>query len=134
VSPGPAGVIWFEIRVRDLDAAEAFYGPLLGWTFRPFEEYEAASYHIISTPSGTLGGALVRSEIPDDRATPNLGATLYAEVDDLEVAVRQASELGGEVVSQRRAIGTVDGWFAVVRDPDGNPVGLWTAQPSGDVR
>jgi predicted enzyme related to lactoylglutathione lyase len=123
----PASVIWFEIWVSDLDRAEAFYGPLMGWTFRPFEEYDPENYHLVSMPTDALGGALVRIR---SSARPAVGdgprTVVYAAVHDLNVAVAQARTLGAAIVQEPCEIGSVDGWFAMVEDPDGNRLGLWS--------
>jgi predicted enzyme related to lactoylglutathione lyase len=129
----PAAVIWFEIWVADLERAEAFYAALLGWTFRPFEEYDPVNYHIVATPDGTLGGALVRSQVsPKQGAVDDGGTVVYAAVDDVGAAVDEAQSLGGRVIQAPKVIGSADGWFAIVGDPDGNRVGLWSenAPPS----
>jgi predicted enzyme related to lactoylglutathione lyase len=123
----PASVIWFEIWVADLERAESFYAGLLGWAFRPFEEYDPVNYHIVATPEGTLGGALVRAQSSPEHGTKDgRGTVVYAAVDDVGVAVDQARSLGGSVVQAARVIGSADGWFAIVGDPDGNRVGLWS--------
>jgi uncharacterized protein len=125
--PNAAPIIWFEIVVADLTTAETFYGRLLGWTFRPFEEYDPDNYHIVSTPQGTLGGALVRAEAAAQPGGQKLGVTLYAEVPDLTAALDRAGELGAETIQEPRVIGSADGWFAIVVDPDGNRLGLWSS-------
>ena len=28
--------IWYELTTPDVEAAKAFYGPIVGWTFTPF--------------------------------------------------------------------------------------------------
>ena len=123
----PSSVIWFEIWVSDLDRAEGFYGPLLGWTFRPFEEYDPQNYHLVSTPDGALGGALVRIR---ETARPATGdgprTVVYAAVPELHAAVAKARSLGAAVVAEPRAIGSADGWFALIEDQDGNRLGLWS--------
>ena len=123
----PAPIIWFEIAVADLATAEAFYGKLLGWTFRPFEEYDPDNYHIISTPEGTLGGALVRMESAPQPSVQPRGVRLYAEVPDLTAALERASALGAESIHAPRVFGSADGWFAIVVDAGGNWLGLWCA-------
>lgn len=123
----PSAVIWFEIWVSDLERAETFYATLLRWTFRPFEEYDPDQYHIVATPDGTLGGALVRTPgSPKRRSGNGRGTIVYAAVDDLEKAVEHARALGGSLIEAPRVIGSADGWFAIVSDPDGNRVGLWS--------
>jgi predicted enzyme related to lactoylglutathione lyase len=129
----PSSVIWFEIWVANLERAESFYAGLLGWTFRPFEEYDPVNYHIVATPEGTLGGALVRVQAhPEHGARDRRGTVVYAAVDDVGVAVDQARSLGGSVIEAPRVVGSADGWFAIVGDPDGNRVGIWSEKAPRD--
>jgi predicted enzyme related to lactoylglutathione lyase len=46
--PAPANntVAWFEIGAPDADAAKAFYGPRLGWSFTP-----DGAYTLVTTPA-----------------------------------------------------------------------------------
>jgi predicted enzyme related to lactoylglutathione lyase len=75
----PSPIIWFEISVRDLEVAEPFYRTLLGWSFRPFDEYDPVNYHIVSTAEGTLGGALIRRPADQSRGATAPGTTVYAQ-------------------------------------------------------
>ena len=50
-------VTWWEIQVPDLRAAEAFYGGLFGWTFKPLME----GYQGIHLGEAMVGG-LVQTE------------------------------------------------------------------------
>jgi hypothetical protein len=130
-------VVWFELYTRDLVRARAFYENLLGWTFQPFDEYQPDKYLLIRTASGATGkGALVHRD-----ATPELtdsggsagsadsggsgGCVLYVEVADLDASLELVTSIGGRRVAGRRAIGDVDGSFALVEDPDRNVLGLW---------
>jgi predicted enzyme related to lactoylglutathione lyase len=127
MAPEPSPVIWFEIWVADLERAESFYGALLGWTFRPFEEYDPENYHLASTPEGSVGGALVRIREPARPATGDGPRTIvYAAVPDLHAAAGMARRMGAAVVEEPRAIGSADGWFALIDDQDGNRLGLWS--------
>lgn len=72
----------FEVGVPDARRAQAFYGQLLGWTFRTTKGDNAW----IETP-GVRGGLH-----GDD--TSNI--QVYFSVPDLEAAVRRVRELGGE--------------------------------------
>jgi hypothetical protein len=45
-------VIWFELRVTDVERAQAFYGEPFGWTFRPMAEYHPDSGPVDAGESG----------------------------------------------------------------------------------
>lgn len=58
---------------------------------------------------------------------PRPGVRLYVAVDDLEMALRRAAELGAVVERRRTELGGDDRWFGVITDPGGVSFGLWTA-------
>jgi hypothetical protein len=115
-------VIWFEIYVSDFERAKRFYGDLFGWKFEPLTEYDA-EYWTISTSEKGLGGALVKRE-PGAPASPSV--VIYVHVDDLDHAVDEACKLGASVHRGRTLITKTAGSFVLVRDPDGNILGLWS--------
>jgi uncharacterized protein len=114
-------ITWFEIPVRDLDRAVAFYEAVLGVTLKreifggkpmaifPFAEQQG------------VGGAL----ITDPRRVPSGdGALVYLNAGDrLDQALASTPGARGEVVLPRTSIGE-HGAIAVVRDTEGNLVGL----------
>lgn len=118
----PAPVVWFEIRVSDLKAAANFYGELFGWEFEPFAEYDS-NYWIIKGDEKGLEGALVL----DSRACGGQpGTVVFVAVESLEQVVRWVIDLGGTVVQEPRSITKTAGRFALVDDPQGNRIGLWS--------
>jgi predicted enzyme related to lactoylglutathione lyase len=118
-----APVVWFEIAGRNLEGLERFYGSLFGWKVNVDGPMQ---YGMVDT--GATGG------IPGGIYAPGaeIGeyVTFYAQVDDLEVALRSVEELGGTVVQQPMAIG--DGTrIASLLDPEGHRIGL--IQPGADA-
>lgn len=118
-------MIWFEIWTEDPERAQDFYGSLFGWSFEPFAEYVPDNYWIIQKESkmGT-NGALVR-RTAEQRTAPGRSTINYLWVDDLQAATQLALEKGGALEEDAKKIGSVDGSFSIVVDPDGNRIGLW---------
>jgi hypothetical protein len=114
-------VVWWELRVRDTAAAKAFYGELLGWGFAQLPGYEPEYWVVQGAPG--LSGALAPAE-PGSEAGGS-GSVLYVAVPSLAAAIERAVDLGGDVAMGITAITDADGKFAVVRDPEGNRLGLW---------
>ena len=73
----------FEIGVPDARRAKAFYGELLGWSFRTTTG-ENAWIETGGVPGGVHDG--------DDASK----IVVYFRVPDIEAAVRRVRELGGE--------------------------------------
>lgn len=109
-------VTHFEIAVRDLGRAAAFYDELFGWTV---EDERLEGYRLVRTAEGSIGGGLLK--LPEG-VFPYV--TMYVGVDDLMVTLKKAEELGGKVVVEPMPIPGV-GSFAMFQDPDGVMMGLF---------
>jgi hypothetical protein len=118
-------VVHFEIPVDDLERAQSFYREAFGWKMSPMPEL---SYTIVTTagvdgqgrptePGAINGGMLVRQE-------PVSGPVVVINVDDIDAALRQVQQLGGQVLRPATAVGEM-GYSAYVVDTEGNTVGLW---------
>jgi len=53
------------------------------------------------------------------------GTVIYIEVENLQRSVLTVEANGGAVEAAERLINDADGRFVLVRDPDGNLLGLW---------
>lgn len=110
----PGRLVHFEFPVRDADRARTFYAKLFDWEFTPWEGQD--EYFMIETePTGAL--------YPVENGES--GPTVYFDVDDIDEAIAQVSELGGRA-DERQAIPSV-GWFARCWDTEGNPFSLFKA-------
>ena len=62
-APAANTVSWFEIGAPDVNAAQAFYGPLFGWSFAP-----DGAYTLITAPGAD--GPPVRRHLQHRRQIP----------------------------------------------------------------
>lgn len=124
-----AGIVWWEIETAEPEAFQRFHGALWGWSFEPAFADTAlgADYWIIRHAGRGIGG-LQRAAASAPR--PAVGTRVYLEVEDLETTLGRAVALGGVVERTRLALGGDDRWFAIIRDPTGVSLGLWTAHPA----
>ena len=119
--------IWYELMTTDADAAQAFYGPLLGWDFRdsgaPGMDYRLA------TKSGIdVAGILpLTADMTDGGAQPMWAG--YVSVDAIDPAIDKHQALGGSVFMGPNHMPGV-GHMAFVADPQGVP--LYLMQPEGE--
>jgi len=118
-----ASVVWFEIPVRNLEKAANFYGGLFGWRFDPFDEYDK-NYWTIAGKRRGIGGALVLCD--KEKGTRVDGCILFIGVECLGTALERALALGGEIETKAQQITPSAGYFATIRDVDGNMIGLWS--------
>lgn len=109
-------VVHFEFAGRDGGALEEFYSKLFDWTI---ERLDAGgyTYGFISTGGeGDIEGG-IRHE-PQGHAE----VVVYVEVPDLDASVAAAQELGGKV--RISPMDAANMRFAMISDPEGNPVGM----------
>ena len=114
---------WFEIPVRDMERARKFYedvfriqisihdlgGFVMGWF--PYEERVKG-----------ISGSLVKHEMysPSDSA----GSLIYFSCRDVDEELARVEGAGGEVMRPKTAIGGEHGFMALIKDTEGNRIGL----------
>ena len=111
---------WFEIPVRNLANAAAFYGEVLG---RPLtQEVFGGIPHAMFAASGdhAVTGALIQDAKREPGAS---GVTIYLDVAAVQPAVERAVKLGAKIVQPFTDLG-VHGTCAQLADRDGNVVGI----------
>lgn len=118
----PEGVTcWVDTDQPDVDAAQEFYGGLLGWTFTDAMPPGAPTRYVISQRDGRDAAAI---------AGPAQGAArwnTYIAVDDVDAATARSAGLGAQVVSPPADAGP-GGRAATLRDPQGVQFRLWQAR------
>ena len=116
---------WFEIYVRDMARAKAFYESLLGRTLHQLPEPagpDSPEMLVFDMDDTTFGasGALVRM----DGFEPGGNAVLvYFSCDDCAVEAARAESAGGQIVKPKASLGPY-GHYALVTDTEGNMIGL----------
>jgi uncharacterized protein len=121
----PSPVNYFEIATDDPDTARSFYGELFGWTFAG----EGPEYSMVTTgPDQPPSGGIRGTSGPQPEGTPRSYAVPYVQVEDVAGTCSRLEDLGGKVTSP--ATTTPDGLaFALVTDPAGNLIGLYSPPP-----
>jgi predicted enzyme related to lactoylglutathione lyase len=107
-----------EWQVTNLEMAQEFYGGMFGWSFEPMGE----SYVLFRT-GDDVGGGL---ELADSVASGS-SPLVYILTGDIEESLAKAEVYGGEVVKRTTEI-PGHGVYAIVADPDGNRVGLFSGR------
>ena len=113
---------WFEIPVRDLDRAQAFYQALLDAPLKR-EHLGPQTLAVLPYTEPGAGGALIAGEhIPAPSA---LGTLVYLNVNpSLDDAVARAVAAGAQVLTPRVDLPDGMGSFVHVLDVEGNRIGL----------
>ena len=111
-------VVWTEIPVTDLDAAQGFYEAVFGWKMKRDDSGPNPMVNF-SSDMQSVGGHLY----PGKPAAEGQGPTIHLAVENLEAGLERCRAAGGTVLSP--AIEIPPGRFAYVQDPDGNSLGLF---------
>ncbi|MGZ8394859.1 MAG: VOC family protein [Nitrospira sp.] len=120
---GPGRIAWFDITTTSLSQSKDFYGKLFDWKFTSVQGTDQAAEIVAGgTAIGTLRSA-------DGQITPFNGV-VYVQVTDIQASCKKAKELGGTVppgfpFNLPDGIGAI----AVVVDPAGHPIGLYSRTP-----
>lgn len=124
----PSQLVHFEIPALDVERAQAFWGPLMGWDFAPWDGTH--DYHFIVTytePDGAMYPIASPQELHAGRhAHDTRGIFAYFGVDDIDAALEQVVELGGVVTQPKLPLPRI-GWIAHCADTEGNPFSLFQA-------
>jgi predicted enzyme related to lactoylglutathione lyase len=124
---------WFEVPATDFERARRFYETVLGTSLQTdTSSTRPGAVPMAFFPNGAApSGALVR----DPRFKPGAdGPVIYLNTDGtLDDCMRRVEAAGGEVVVPVTAIGE-HGRFALIRDTEGNRLGLHEATPAATRR
>jgi uncharacterized protein len=113
---------WFEIPCQDLMRATKFYEHMLSVELEK-TEFMGVPHGIFPGSEGALRGALIQDA---SRRPSNTGTLVYLNAgSELDACLERAAEHGGSVEVPRTSLGP-QGFFAIVRDTEGNLVGLHT--------
>ena len=118
---------WFEIYVRDMPRAQAFYEAVFGQALHALPDQAEGSSQMLVFDMNNQGygaaGALVH--MPGFESGGN-SVLVYFACDDCAVEADKAAAAGGQVVKPKTSIGPY-GYIALVLDTEGNMIGLHSA-------
>jgi predicted enzyme related to lactoylglutathione lyase len=115
----PHLVTWFEIPAADLDRAAKFYSDVLGVSMK-VQQIGPERLSVFPHEKPSVGGCVTAGGRPSDA-----GVVLYLNASpSLDAALHRVPAAGGEVVVPRTALPPGMGFYARIRDTEGNVVGL----------
>lgn len=120
---GPGRIAWFDIATTNLPQAKEFYGKLFAWQFNPVQGTDQAA-EIVSR-----GKAIGTLRVADGKIS-GFNGVVYVQVADIRASCGKAKELGGKI-EEGFPFNLPDGVgaIAVVVDPAGHPVGMYSRTP-----
>jgi len=113
---------WFEIPVRDIERAQAFYEALLGAPLRR-ETIAGNTLAVFSYAETGVGGCLIAGE---SAQTPSSDGTLiYLNAGPrLDDTLARVAAAGGRIATPKVQLPGDMGCYAHVSDTEGNRIGL----------
>lgn len=114
---GPAAPCWVNLMTRDLESAQKFYGPVMGWTFRPGklgQEFSVARRGDV--PVAGIGAVATTFSVA-------VAWTPYFAVQDADATASRIRERSGTMAVGPLALGKGRG--ALAADRDGATFGIW---------
>ena len=124
------GFVWYELMTSDVEAAQAFYGKVVGWTMAD-SGMPGMRYTIATVGKRPVAGLM---GFPPDRGTGPVMWFGYIAVADVDAMAERVRGAGGAVHRPPTDIPGV-GRFAVVADPQGAMFMLFrgAGQPAADL-
>ena len=117
-------VVWFEIYVRDMRRAKAFYEAVLQVQLKKLETPATDISEMWSFPSQGdatgASGALVKM---DGGPSNGNGTIVYFACNDCATEAGRVPASGGKIMKDKFSIGQY-GFIALVTDTEGNVIGL----------
>lgn len=118
-------VVHFEIPFDDKERAKKFYSETFGWEFDDMPEIGYTGIKTTPTdetslplePGAINGGLTARGK---DVATP----VVTIDVDSIDEYVKKVEAAGGQSISPKGEVPQM-GYYAYVKDSEGNVIGLW---------
>jgi predicted enzyme related to lactoylglutathione lyase len=120
---GPGHVAWFDITTTNLATSKEFYGRLFDWKFTPLPGTDQA---VEIVAAGTAIGTIRVAE----GQISAFNGVVYVQVRDVQEGCKKAKELGGTVAAGFPFdLPNGTGAVAVVLDPAGHPMGMYSRTP-----
>jgi hypothetical protein len=107
-----------ELNSTDVDKSKTFYSKLFDWKLEDMD-MGGMTYTMIKPGEG-VGGGMMKQPIP---GAPSSWLS-YVLVDEIKAATQKAKSLGASVMKDTTEVPGM-GWFSIVTDPTGAPLGLW---------
>jgi len=115
-------ITWFDIPTSDFDRAIKFYSEILGAEIKISEHMgQKLGFFPMDGMEG-VGGDIVP---PSDEFKPSdQGTRVYLNCEGkLDEVINRVEQAGGKIVNPKFSIGD-PGWIAIIRDSEGNSIGL----------
>ncbi len=111
-------IVYIEFYSTDFEKFKKFYS-IFGWKMKPSGD----DYLMFDTPKGFSGGIYLAKE-----PKPNMNMFIYVMADDIIKYLESAKNVGWIVEKEKKLIPGI-GFYAVLKDFDGNVISLFETLP-----
>ncbi|MCX7835939.1 MAG: VOC family protein [bacterium] len=118
-------IVHTEFCVQNIPQAAHFFQQLFGWECFS-SEMENYWFWKLPHSEEILGGITTCEESLPSVAT----TTVYVQVENIQTTIEKALALGGHCLVQETKISDRLGYFAIIAEPSGCQVGIWSKNPS----
>ena len=120
-------VVHFDIPSSDPGKAKKFYESAFGWTVNqvPGAEYWMAYTTETNMETQTPTGMGINGGIVPRKDASAEYPVMYVNVPDIDAALKAVEAAGGKMLEPKTAMGEW-GHYAMISDPDGNTIGLYS--------
>ena len=119
-------VVHFEVPFDDKKRAHKFYSEVFGWKLNPMPEMKYTIVHTVEVDekmmpkeSGAINGGMYNRADGGSKHP-----VLVIDVPNIDEHVKKITSRGGSVFMPKHGIGEM-GWYAQVKDTEGNIIGVW---------
>ena len=109
-----------ELASTDIAKAQTFYSSFFDWKLSDMDMGNGMTYTTFKPTDDSPGGGMMQQPVP---GAPSAWLP-YVLVDDVKAAAAKAKSLGANVVVETQEVPNM-GWFSIITDPTGAPLGLW---------
>jgi len=116
----PGRVVWHDLVTRDIEVSKAFYGALLGWTWRA-PTFGKDLVYVVGEKAGVAMAGI--SAAHQGKVNASQWITFFA-VDNVRRATKLATDSGATAVVAPMRTGSWNDEAALLTDPQGAPFAL----------
>jgi uncharacterized protein len=114
-----------ELASTDVAKSKTFYSTLFDWKISDTDMGDGMIYSTFKPSADSPGGGMMQHPVP---GAPSAWLP-YVLVDDINAATKKAASLGAKIMRDTQEVPHM-GWFSIIIDPTGAPLGLWQTNPS----
>jgi predicted enzyme related to lactoylglutathione lyase len=114
-----------ELDTTDPTKAKAFYSALFDWKITDSDMGGGMTYSTFKPSDDSPGGGMMKHPVP---GAPSSWLA-YVLVEDVNAANKKAVSLGAKLMVDTQEVPNM-GWFSIIADPTGAPLGLWQSNPN----